>query len=97
MNKSKLFKTAWAIADKFDTFAQALKQAWKLFKLKSQMKTNNVVFQFKKVSGEIRNAVGTLTETYESKGTGKQMPNDSFLYFDVEVGGFRSLKIFNLI
>lgn len=97
MNKSKLFKTAWAIADKFDTFAQALKQAWKLFKLAAKMKTNNVVFQFKKVSGEIRNAVGTLTEVYEPKGTGKQMPTDSFLYYDVEAKGFRSLKVFNLI
>lgn len=97
MNKSKLFKAAWAIRNQFDSFGEALKQAWKLFKLKAQMITGNVKFQYRKVSGEIRNAVGTLSVSYESKGTGKQMPTDSFLYFDCDVLGWRSCKIQNIL
>ena len=97
MNKSKLFKLAHSIKDKFATFGEALRHAWKVFKLKHQMLTRNVRFQYRKVDGTIRDAVGTLNFTYESKGSGRPTPADSFLYYDCEAKGLRSFKIINLV
>lgn len=95
--KSRLFRIAHSIKTKFNSFANALAQAWKLIKLQARMLVGNVAFSYYKVSGELRNAVGTLTEVYEPKGTGKQMPADSFLYFDVEKKSIRSCKLHLII
>ena len=95
--RSKLFRIAHAIKNKFENFGQALAQAWKLIKLSAKMMVGNVKFQYYKVSGEAREAVGTLSVAYESKGTGRELPADSFMYYDCEAKGFRSFKIANLI
>lgn len=95
--KSKLFKIAHAIKGQFENFSQALKQAWKIIKLQAKMMIGNVRFQYYKVSGEVREAVGTLSVSYESKGTGRELPSDSFMYYDCEAKGFRSFKVYNLI
>lgn len=95
MNKSKLFKLAHAIRSQFDSFSEALRQSWKVLRLKLQMAKREVKFQYRKVDGSIRDAVGTLD--YEVKGTGKPSPVDSFVYFDVAVGGVRSCKIINIL
>lgn len=94
--KSQLMKSAWAIRQNLATFAEALVQAWKTFKLKSKMKTNNVIFKFRKVSGEIRNAVGTLNISYEAKG-GSTRNYGVISYYDCEYLGFRLFRIENLI
>lgn len=95
--KSKLFRMAHSIKSQFDNFALALAHAWRVIKLQSLMMVRNVKFQYRKVDGSIRDAVGTLTVKYESKGTGNPSPNDSMMYFDCEANGFRSFKIANLI
>lgn len=95
--KTKLFKMAWAMRSQFETFAEALKQAWKVAKLYAQMLIGNVKFQYRKVDGSIRDAVGTLSVTYDSKGTGKASPIDSLVYYDCLSNGWRSFKIANLI
>lgn len=95
--KTKLFKIAHAIKAQFATFGEALKQAWKIIKLEVRMMAGNVSFKFRKVDGSIREAVGTLTVKYESKGNGKPMPVDSMMYYDTEANGFRSFKVFNLV
>lgn len=97
MNKSKLFKLAWQLLDNFQSFGEALKHAWKVMKLKAKMKKDYVYFKYKKVSGEIREAVGTLNFSYQSKGTGKSAPSDNMLYFDKDAGGLRSCKIVNIL
>lgn len=83
-----------------ESFSECLKRAWMLLKLKTQMKTKTVQFFYQKVSGEIRQAFGTLKdEVIEQhvKGTVRK-PNDNlFTYFDTERGEFRSFKKFNLI
>lgn len=94
--KSQLMKSAWAIRQNFKTFAEALVQSWKAYKLKAKMKTNNVAFQFRKVSGEIRNAVGTLNISYEAKG-GSTKNYGVINYYDCESLGWRSFKIENLV
>lgn len=95
--RSKLFRIAHAIRNKFENFGQALSHAWKLIKLSAKMMLGNVRFSYYKVSGEVREAVGTLSVAYESKGTGRELPADSFMYFDIEAKGWRSFKVANLI
>lgn len=95
--KTKLFKIAHAIKAQFATFGEALKQAWKIIKLQARMMVGNASFKFRKVDGSIREAIGTLTVKYESKGNGKHVPVDSMMYYDIEANGFRSFKVFNLV
>lgn len=97
INKKQLFKMAWEMCHEFRTFGESLRQAWKVLRLRAKMLIGNVSFKFKKVSGEIREAIGTLNFTYESKGTGRPTPSDSMLYFDVESNGIRSCKLVNII
>lgn len=96
INKRELFKMAWELLDNFTSFSQSLKQAWKVLKLKAKMLIGNVAFQYRKVNGEIREAVGTLNFTYESKGTGKRSPSDSLVYME-EGKGIRSCKLVNIL
>ena len=96
--KSLVFKTAWQIASNFGTFAEALKHAWELIKLKFAMMKGVVEFSYRKVDGSIRTAVGTLRSphaNYEYKG--KPSTNKTLAYYDLEQGGFRCFKIENLI
>ena len=87
---------AWELLDNFTSFAQSLRQAWKILKLRSKMLIGNVAFKFRKVNGEIREAVGTLNFTYESKGSGKSSPSDSMVYME-EGKGIRSFKLVNIL
>lgn len=93
-----LFKLAHAVKSKYSTFAEALKYAWKVVKLKSKMTTQVVSFKFKKVDGSIRQALGTLRPDYLPSSTGKRGSKDTVLtYFDLERQEYRCTKIENLI
>ena len=87
---------AWEMAHEFKSFGQSLKQAWRVLKLRAKMLIGNVAFKFRKVNGEIREAVGTLNFTYEAKGTGKSSPSDSMVYME-EGKGIRSCKLVNIL
>lgn len=104
VNKSKLFKIAHSIFRKGQvaTFAEALQKAWKAIKVYTEMLTGTVTFTFRKVNGEIRNAVGTLCDIdYQSKGSQSQEYKDRnadvICYFDMEKNAFRSFKAVTLI
>lgn len=94
--RSRLFRMAHAIRSQFQSFAAALAHAWKVIRLTLKMKAGDVAFSYRKVSGEIRDAVGTLSVSYESKGTGRELPSDSFMYYDCEANGWRSCKVQNI-
>ena len=98
---SEVMNDAWRIFRiTGESFSECLKKAWQLFKLKSLMKSKTVQFFYKKVSGEIRQAFGTLKEEVINanvKGTGKRPNENLFTYFDQEKKEFRSFKKFNLI
>lgn len=96
IDKKELFKMAWELLDNFTSFAQSLRQTWKILRLRSKMLVGNVAFKYRKVNGEIREAVGTLNFTYEAKGTGKSSPSDSMVYME-EGKGIRSCKLVNII
>ena len=87
---------AWELLDNFTSFSESLKQAWKILRLRAKMLIGNVAFKFRKVNGEIREAVGTLNFTYEAKGTGKSSPSDSMVYME-EGKGIRSCKLVNIL
>lgn len=102
VNKSKLFKVAHAILRKSQagSFSEALKLAWKAMKVYTGMLLGKVTFTFKKVNGEIRNAIGTLKDLdYTSKGNAKGNDNnaDVIAYWDCEKNAFRSFKASTLI
>lgn len=94
--RSKLFRIAHAIRNKFENFGQALAKAWRVMRIVLKMKNDYVEFTYKKVDGSIRKAVGTLNFEYESKG-GKNSPLDSLVYFDKEKNSIRSCKIYEII
>lgn len=93
--KTKLFKTAWAIACKYATFAEALAAAWKVIKLAVKMQRGVISFAFKKLDGTIRQAVGTLKNIPATKGA-KESNLTVLTYFDIEADGWRAAKV-NLI
>lgn len=96
-HRSRLFTMAHFIRSQFDSFAQALAHAWRVIRLYAKMQTSNVRFKYRKVSGEVREAVGTLSAAMEVKGTGRPTPADSVLYYDCEAQGWRSFKVCNLV
>lgn len=94
--KTQLFKIAHSIKGQYVNFAAALTAAWKVMKLRLQMKKGIVHFAFTKVDGSIRKAIGTLNNVPVSKGV--KDPNYSiFIYFDVEANDYRSARIQNII
>lgn len=94
--KTRLFNMAWAIRKQYATFSEALVQAWKAIKLQVALCLGIVKFQYKKLDGSLRNAIGTRDNVPAIKGTGKT----SFgvlTYFDLDAQDWRSAKIENLI
>lgn len=96
--KTLLFTIAHKVKGNFSNFAEALKYAWKVIKLKMQLAKSVVVFKFKKTDGTIREAIGTLQSSYlpQGKNTGKSNTG-VFTYFDVEKQEYRCAKIESLI
>lgn len=82
------------------SLSEALKTAWANIKLKAAMKIRVVRFYFIKISGEIREAYGSLAEgiipAIESDGSHKQ--NDTCqTYYDCEKEAWRCFKKANLL
>ena len=97
---SSVMRLAWQMVRKNGyTMSEALKVAWLNMKLKMQMKQKIVRFYYRKVSGEIREAFGSLQENLlpETKGTGRKTNDTLFTYFDTERGEYRSFKRANLL
>ena len=94
--KTELFKIAHSIKEKFNSFGEALKSAWRVIKMKIKMKKGNVSFKFVKKDGSIREAVGTLNVDYTHKGS-KSKNYSVFNYFDLESNGWRSFQVHGLI
>lgn len=96
--KSRLFKIAHSIKNKFGTFSEALIHAWKVIRLQYALCTNALVnFTYRKVDGSIRHAVGTLESVPTPKGGFRKQSYKLLTYFDLQQQEFRSCKIENLI
>ena len=66
-------------------FAECLKKAWAIFKLKIKMQNHVVEFHFVKLNGEIRQAFGRLFDLPETKGSERKRNDNLFTYFDTVV------------
>lgn len=93
---SELMRNAWFMVKNYGmSLADAMRQAWRIFKLKSAMHKGIVKFQFKKLDGTLRDAIGTLTEEVTSKLVGGQYYNPSpktVPYFDCEKQEWRCFR-----
>lgn len=96
----ELMKLSWMLVKVYGfSMADAMKQAWKVLKLKAALKKGVVKFIYTKLNGEIRTAWGTLKEGLipETKGTERKKNESLIIYYDNEKQAYRSLKIANLI
>lgn len=96
----EIMSTAWQFVRKNGyTMSEAMKVAWANYKLKQAMKNKIVKFYYRKVSGEVREAFGSLQDKLlpPTQGTGKKANDTLFTYFDTEKGEYRSFKKCNLI
>lgn len=96
----EVMRRAWQLVKVYGfSMAEAMKQSWKVLKLKEALKKGVVKFYYQKLNGEIRTAWGTLKEGLipETKGTERKKNDSLVTYYDNEKQAFRSLKIANLI
>lgn len=96
----EILNLAWQFVRKNGyTMSEAMKVAWANYKLKQAMKNKIVRFYYRKVSGEIREAFGSLQNKLlpETKESGRKSNDTLFTYFDTERESWRSFKKANLI
>ena len=96
----EILNLAWQFVRKNGyTMSEAMKVAWANYKLKQAMKNKIVKFYYRKVSGEIREAFGSLQDKLlpETKENGRKSNDTLFTYFDTERESWRSFKKANLI
>ena len=95
-----LMRIAWQLVRKNGfTMSEALKTAWLNFKLKMKMRYGIVKFYYQKISGEIREAYGTLRADLmpQTKGADRKSNPTVQVYYDSEREGYRCFKIANLV
>ena len=102
INKSMVMQAAWAVLKHKEakTFSEALKMAWRAFKLRAKMALGVVKFSYRKLNGEVRQAVGTLKNNmyqYDFKGSKYKRCPYTICYFDIEKKAFRSFNVGSLI
>lgn len=91
---------AWMLVKEYGfSMEEAMKQSWKVLKLKAALKQGVVKFCYQKLNGEVRIAWGTLKEGLipETKGTGRKKNETLITYYDNGKKAYRSLKVANLI
>lgn len=97
---SKVMSLAWQFVKRNGyTMSEAMRVAWLNMKLKVAMTQRIVKFYYQKVSGEVREAYGTLKENImpATQGTGRKANDTVFTYFDSERQEWRCFKKANLL
>lgn len=95
----QVMNMAWTLVKKGAyTMSEALKIAWRNFKLKAKLTSGIVSFTYTKLDGSIRHAMGTINVTLVPPVHGvKKTDNLTQVYFDTEKNQWRSFKKFNLV
>lgn len=99
-NLKEIMLMAWGFVKRNGfIMAEALKVAWRNFKLKSAMQGRIVKFYFQKVDGTLREAYGTLKESLlpATQGTGRKTNDTLQTYYDTEKQEWRSFKKANIV
>lgn len=95
-----IMTTAWQFVKRNGySLSEALKCAWKNFRLHQAMKTRIVRFYFRKIDGTVREAFGTLLESIcpQTKGAERKHNDTTQVYFDTEKQEYRCFKKANLL
>ncbi|MCM0371201.1 SH3 beta-barrel fold-containing protein [Bacteroides fragilis] len=96
----EVMRRAWQLVKVYGfSMAEAMKQSWKVLKLKEALKKGVVKFYYQKLNGEIRTAWGTLKESLipKTKGAERKKNESLITYYDNEKQAYRSFKVANLI
>lgn len=97
----EIMQMAWQFVKRNGfTISEALRIAWRNFKLRAAMAIRICKFYFVKVDGTIREAYGTLASGIvpETSGNDNRKKNDTVqTYFDTEKQEWRCYKRANLI
>lgn len=96
----EIMNTAWQFVKKNGfTMSEALKLAWRNYKLRVALTRRIVKFYFQKVDGSIREAYGTLKpDMLPATGESGRKPNPTVqVYFDTEKNEYRCFKKANLL
>lgn len=84
-----------------EAWKNALRKAWKLYRLAKKMRNGVVKFVFEKVDGSARIAYGTLCNLPAGittrKSSGKAPKFATMSYWDTKKNAFRSFKVENFI
>lgn len=99
-NLKDIMTLAWSFVRRNGfTMAEAMKIAWRNYKLKKAMYGRIVKFYFLKVDSTLREAYGTLKENLlpATQGTGRRANDTVQTYFDTEKGEWRCFKKANLV
>lgn len=99
-NLKDIMQLAWQFVKRNGfSMAEAMKTAWRNFKLKRAMQGKIICFYFKKVDGTLREAYGTLKESLlpATQGTGRRTNDTVQTYFDTEKQEWRCFKKANLV
>ena len=91
----KLSQYASSIYKTGVSWSEAMRQAWRIIKLKLGALRGVVKFSYLKKNGEVRHAQTTTPKEYNYKG-GKATAN-SVPYFDLERNAYRSFIPSNLL
>lgn len=99
INRTALFRLAWRFVKQNGmTLSEALRTAWRNFKLRAAMRVGIVRFTFQKIGGEIRQAYGTLKESLLPPTKSSRPFNPTLqTYFDCEKQDWRCFKVANLL
>ena len=99
--KTKTVQRAEVIAKRTGNIAEGFLKSQMIDLLKEKMKNGVAHFVFKKKDGEVREAWGTICNNLmKANINGNGLSGDdvnTVKYWDVEKGGFRSLRFENLI
>jgi hypothetical protein len=98
--RTEVFRRAYRLTLTGINFSEALTKSWAIYRLQKNMRSSVVEFRFRKISGEIRIAYGTLIKSVIDpliKGVGKKNSPTLVTYFDCQKQGFRCFKEENLI
>lgn len=99
---SRIMSTAWDYMRKgiFATFSECLKASWKAYKIIKALKNGIVSFTYRKATGQIRQATGTLNKslyTFTGKGNRSESKPDAIKYYDTEKDAWRMFRIERLL
>lgn len=99
--------SAWVLAGKLQVTlglnrSEALKQAWRILRLKRQLIEGVATFTYTKVDGSTRQATGTLSNVLLNDceniaNTEITADLSNMKYYDLEANGWRCFKVANLV